>query len=422
MKHVIVALLLAGAGAVSADAAIFNAKKHFEYIQHLYDRHDRHLHDLLLTEIDQYIALYPDGAELIDAYFLAGKVLEEKGDRVQAVAAHLRTIFLFSGSPHAGNPRDEIKRLIAEERRYNDVRATVLAQLEAESSGSIADRYFAYLQFLVKLNVSRLHDWLLRESAYFVRTYPAHVGVELGLLMIADVLEKDGQERQAAAAYLKLEYLAAESQVLAYARYKRGLLLYDALKEEEEAKRVFKQLAQEQPESEYAPGALFMLGDLEEKRQKNYTNAINDYRMLVSVYPEHDQALEALWRIADINDNRLGNYVAAIATYEEIVQRYPENRRAVEALEAIAKVHASRLNDYLKAAEAYARIAELQPNYDKAPDRLYDAGALLEQRGRDNAKALAYYEKLVEKYPDHRRSRDARRKIDRLRAQVGEQQ
>jgi TolA-binding protein len=402
-------------------SAVFDASQHFAYIRDLYNKHDKKLQEFILSELDQFTNLYPNSDDIVEAHYLIAQVYAEKGDEHEALASYLKTMFLFPNSPRHANSAEAIRQLVVKEKAFKgastEITRIISRDLTAEQE---ADRYFNYLQFCRTLNLSKLSDWLVRESSRFIEKFSNDERIDVALQIAGDLYREMGDEEKSAATYLKLEYLAPQSEIIPYVRFQRAQLLYKKLGEAERAEQIFTQVAREHPQSLYAANALFFAGEIEEKKKKDYNAAIVQYRLAVDTYPEGEKVIEALWRIAEINVDRLKDFAAGIGTFKEIAEKYPNNPRAIKALEEASDVYKSRLNDYEKAAQTLIELAEKYPNFEKSPDMLYRAGEIMKKEQGDFQKAIAYYEMVIQKYPDHKRADKARKEIEKIKEKLGE--
>lgn len=418
MKKAVLSLLILLCFATLAQAAT-DASQHFAYIRDLYERHDKNLHDYLLAELAHFIRLYPESEQIVEAHFLAGAVYEAKGDEHQAFAGYLKTLLLYPNSARQQNCTEAILRLIAEERDFREVQEKITGRLnEPASAENVADRYLTYLQFCRSLDISKLSNRLLSDAYIFVERHHDHPHLDTVLQMIGDLHRENGDEVQSAAAYLKLDYLAPQSDILPYARFQRARLMYDELDEPDQAFALFTQVAQQHPETPFAAKSLFLTGEIKEKKHKDYSVAIVQYRLAVDTYPAGEHTVEALWRIAEINIDRLDSYAAGIGTYLEIAEKHPDDPRAIVALEEAAEIYEKKLRDYENAAKTLVQLAEKFPNHEKAPDRLFEAAEVMKDHQDDLQKTIDYFERVIEKYPDHRRAQKARDEISKLREKL----
>ena len=79
------------------------------------------------------------------------------------------------------------------------------------------------------------------------------------------------KHKEAEVSYQKIKYLYPNSPLIPNTLYSRGMLLYKKLKQPQQAIDVFNHVTTDYPESEFAGFSLFYLGELEEKKIKNYS-------------------------------------------------------------------------------------------------------------------------------------------------------
>ncbi|MDZ7364929.1 MAG: tetratricopeptide repeat protein [candidate division KSB1 bacterium] len=401
--------------------AFENSDKLFAYLQDLYNRHDKNLHEFLLTELNQYVMQFPDGEKTAAAQYLIAKVYQEKGDKQKAVAVFLKTIYLYPGSSWQQESANEARKMISTDNAFKDKRAGLLPLVDGVAAGqNPADRYFHYLNVAMALENPDAYAVIVTDAKKFLILFPEDTRQDSVLKTIAELYAKKGDKREAEASYLRLEYCCEDSPLLPYARYNRGVILSKDLGDHKTAIQVLSDLAARHPESEYAAAAILKMGEIKKEKTKDYAGAIADYRKVADSARDSAQAVEALWAIAEINTDRLKNYGEAIAAYQEIVDKHKSNKRAVAAFEKIGDVYKDKLADYNKAAEQYAKIAETFPYYEKAPDLILKAGALCEDKLRDHGRAVGYYNIILEKFPKHKSAGEARKRIEKTRAKTGQ--
>ncbi|HEX9973176.1 MAG TPA: tetratricopeptide repeat protein [bacterium] len=400
--------------------AQYTANNLFTFLQETYNRHDTKLYDFLIAELNQFVQTFVDSGHAADATYLLAKVWDEKGKRHEALAAAYKTLYLYPDTTRHQECANLIQGIIVKEKTYRNKQEKLVGILNSTFAGeTLADRYYAYLTFLMELDESNLHDWTLNETRYFVSRFPNDTRLDTVMQRIADLYAKTDKPREAVASYLKLDYLYPNNPLLPYAHYNRAKLLYEEIGDHQTAIAVCTQVVSDYPTSEYASASLFMLGEIKEKKTKDYDGAIAAYRKLIDTYPQYVKSVNALLSIGEINSKKLKKYSEAIIAYNEFIEKYQSSPHGVEALEAIGDIYNDNLKDYNKAAEYYAKIAELYPTYDKAPNMLLKAGALCEDKLSDFNKAIEYYQIVVDKYPEDKKAGDAAKKIARAKEKAG---
>lgn len=396
-----------------------NPDKLFSYLQEVFNRHNKNLHNFLLTELNQYIVNFPTSEKTPEAQYLIAKVYQEKGNKPQAVAAFLKTIYLYPGASWQQEAAQAARKMITEEGAFKEKRAKLLALVEATPKGQTpADRYFEYLLAVMGVEQADVYEVVIDDARKFLILFPEDARQDTTIQMMAEVYAKNGEKHEAEASYLRLEYCCTESPLLPSTRYKRGVLLSEALGEHKMAIDALNEVVTKNPQSEYATQAIFKMGEIKKEKLKDYGGAIANYRRFVETSPDSVKAVEALWAIAEINTENTKDYGSAIATYTEIVEKHKADKRAVTAFEKIGDVYKDKLADYNKAAEQYAKIAEVFPYYEKAPELIIKAGGLCEDKLKDYKRAIDYYNILLDKFPQSKSADEARKKIERAKAKA----
>jgi TolA-binding protein len=398
-----------------------NPDKLFAYLQDIYNRHDKNLHEFLLGELNQYVTQFPNGEKTAEAQYLIAKVYQEKGDKQKAVAAFLKTIYLYPGSTWQQESANEARKIISAEGSFKDKRTRLLPLVDGAATGpNPADRYFLYLNAAMALENSEAFAVILNDAKKFLILFPDEARQDTVLQIIADLYAKKGDEHEAEASYLRLAYCCAESPLLPYADYSRGVILSKELGDHKRAIVVLGEVAAKYPQSEYGAMALFKMGEIKKEKTKDYAGAIADYRKFIEGGADSAKVVEALWAIAEINVENLKDYSGAIAAYNEIAEKHKADKRAAAAMEKIGDIYKDKLADYSRAAEQYAKIAEAFPYYEKAPDLILKAGAVCEDKLKDYKRAGDYYAMILEKFPQHKSADEARKRIEKVRAKAGQ--
>lgn len=395
--------------------AQYDAAKHLTFIRDAYNRHDKNLSEYLLGELEQFLDMNPEAAQAAEAQFLIAKVYEEKGEKHAALAAFLKTAFLYQQSNWAQESDNAARKILTEEDPYKKQPEKWNAQLaKAATPDSATQGFYNYLDALVSLESNKLQLEIAQEAAAFHTNFPNDARSDAVARWRAEAFAKAEKYREAALSYLRFEYLYPESALLPYVRYSRGVLLSKELGEHKAALDVLAQVVTAHAQSEYAPSAQFMLGEIKREKTKDHRAALVEYRKLVDIYPASENVVPALFAMAAINANELKDYAAALAAYDEIVAKPQADKRGSEALEKAAELLKDKVADFNKAAEYYAKIAEVYPLYERAPDMLLKAAALAEEKLKDTKRAADYYNLVISKFPEHKKAEEARKKLAKL--------
>ncbi len=418
MKQSLALVVLIAGLLAPRPAAAVDAGATYRFLEELYNHFDKPLQPYLISELEQYLAVYPASERADRALYLLGRTYDAAGDGHQALAVYAKLLYFYPGSDERGAAFEALRSLLGSLKAYQEQRPRLERMLgEAGHAGSRADRHYAYLDFLSKLAAAHLHDRLLEECTEFKRAYPLDARQPHLDLWIAVSWANKGASLESAQAFRKFEALYPNDPSLAYARYTRAELLSRELGGYQQAITLLKALAASFPESRYAPRALFLLAETQ-ARLKDYRQAVADYRRVLDEYPTDEQGPAALLAAAEIEERQLKDIPAAVATLKELPIRYPA-ADGCDALERAGDLQAQRLGDYRGAAATYASAAEFYPQSDCAAELLLEAGKLHEDKTGDLGAALGYYRQALERYPGHRKAGELSRRAQRLRERLG---
>lgn len=395
--------------------AQYDKNRTFKYLQETFNQHDKTLNNFLIVELEHYLHLFPKSKHARRVQYMLGNIHEKEGKKHIAVASYLKMLFLYPSAAGIAESTDSLHELITTDKSFANKREWLLDEIKKGSVKSYsANSYFRYLKIMMELDHKKLQEWTMDSCREFIRAFPTDKRNERVLIWIADLYMKDKDYKEAVTSYFKVTTVYPKSSLMPEIFYKRGVLKYEHLKENEAAIKVLGELVKKYPKSKFAAEALFLSGEIKEKKLKDYKGAIADYRKLVGTHSKSKKAADALWEIAVINKSKLKNHKAAILAYNKIVKKYPKNEKAIEAMEEAAKLYRSPLKDYESAAKTYARIADMYPSYKRAPDRLMEAGSICESNLKNTRKALVYYQRVIDMFPGHKKAQAAAKRIEKI--------
>jgi TolA-binding protein len=420
MKKTLAALILATALLMPTLAAASSAGAYFGYLEEVYNRFEKPLQGYLITELEQFLAIYPDCDKAGAALYLLGRSHDDKKQRHQALAVYAKLAFLHPGDEKRGPALESLRQILARERAYSD-RHEILEKMidEAPLGGSRADRRYAYLEFLSKLDAGKLHERVLAEHIHFRRDFSLDPRLAHLDLWEAVSWANKGKSRESALAFRKFELLHPDSPSAPYARFTRAELLTEELGKHQEAATILSALVSELPGNKYAAQALFLLAGIQERRFKEHAGAIRDYRRVVAEYRESSLAPDALLEVAVIQEKRQKNFPDAVATLLEFADLFPRDTRGAAALEQAGDLQAKRLKNYEAAAASYARVAEAYPAASMAVEMLLAAGKLHEEKTGKLDAAEALYRQALENYPGSKKQGELEKRLGRIQVKRG---
>ena len=79
------------------------------------------------------------------------------------------------------------------------------------------------------------------------------------------------------------------------------------------------------PESEYAPQAIYQIGDIYLNEVKDYDFAIDYFKKVMAVYPDSPESKKANFMVGYVYSNNLQSYSEAKEYYTLFIEKYPES-------------------------------------------------------------------------------------------------
>ena len=398
--------------------AQYDSEKVFAFLEDTYNKHDKNLSKVLISDLEQYLAMFPKSPHAPRVQQMLGSVFSENRKEDEAIASYIKMLCLYPEMSNVAGSSDELRQLIAKNKSYAEKNDWLFGILDGIASDrSLADASYQYLSILIDLDENGLRDWTLDACRDYIEHFPGDSRDERVLRWMGEAYISKKDYREAELMYTKYSFLYPNNANLPTILVKQSQINYENLRQKEKSQLILQKMITDYPSSDAIPDALFLRGQIFTDLT-NHKEAIADYRRLVDNYPDHPKVVEALERIADINEKDFKDYRATIDVLNEIVEKTKDEPKGINALEHIANLHERQLNDYAAAAATYASIADKYPNYEKAPDRLLDAGEICERKLDDYQNAISYYQLVLDKFPTHKKAEDARKKIEKAREKL----
>ncbi len=154
--------------------------------------------------------------------------------------------------------------------------------------------------------------------------------------LMASVHERQGRIEDAMATYLEFAHRYREDARAPEALFlmAQNTLRTKRATKEADARELFGKLASSYPQSSWAPRALMMRGELEERQQlyerddvlaTSVPSALITYRQVVTQYGTTPAAESALWKLGQLYVGAKQYRLAADA-FADLAERYPANR------------------------------------------------------------------------------------------------
>jgi serine/threonine protein kinase/outer membrane protein assembly factor BamD (BamD/ComL family) len=225
---------------------------------------------------------------------------------------------------------------------------------------------------------ARLFDQaLLTLQGIVAKEAVGDVATEAYFLM-ASVQERQGRVEDAMATYLDFAHryggdARAPEALFLMAQTTLGT---SRTTKEAEARELFREVAFRYPLSSWAPRALMMRGELEQRQQlyqrddvlgASVPSALITYRQVAADYQMTSAAETALWKLGHLYVGAK-RYQLAAAAFALLAEQHPGTQ--FDAWYAAADVYDKRLHDAPAARAAYMRVPASSPHFREAQKRL----------------------------------------------------
>lgn len=165
----------------------------------------------------------------------------------------------------------------------------------------------------------------------------------------------------------------------------------------------FARIAEQYPDSEDGPEALYLAGDIYETDLRRYDAAMAKFQALYERYPESEFVDAALHSLA-LNAQQFFDFDKAIDTFRILHRRgytFGDNPEEAEHPIRLAAELLEFQQQHEAAARAYLEFVDARPRDDRAPHALYRAGVNLMRagQGREGVRLL---ERFMREHGDRR--------------------
>lgn len=247
-----------------------------------------------------------------------------------------------------------------------------------------------------------------------VREHPETEQARIAQFKVGELYEKGGDFSRAFEAYQKLiddypgtemynEAVGAQFRIatLFLEGERQRVLGLPTLPSMRKAQEMFEAVIENGPFTEFAPLAQFNIG-LAHQKQNETAEAIAAFQTVIDRYPNSDLADDAQYQIAYVwfEEARRGSYDQTVVqkareAFQDFLLRYPESEKVEQAEENLALLE------------------------DRKTESAIDIARFYDKAGHFKA-AVIYYNVVLEQEPDSEAGEEARRRIDEISSQVGE--
>lgn len=184
---------------------------------------------------------------------------------------------------------------------------------------------------------------------------------------------------------------------------------YAKLGEDADARRIFKELIDENPSGSYATQAVHRLGNLYRQRYQ-FRAAIVQCKQILKQHPNTSAAGTAAFLIAQYEHTE-GKYEKAMESYKDFLDNFPSSPYRASAVNSLIRLLSSNKHY----AEAEKLIVERMQRYPDDITVLEQLAELYRQQGK-LAKALELYRRAIEQNPGNT---SIRKKLGTLYVELG---
>jgi TolA-binding protein len=205
---------------------------------------------------------------------------------------------------------------------------------------------------------------------------------------------------------------------IAYAINQRSKELTEEKRYTEAAEQLIR-LANEWPDSDLAPGALFNAASIY-TRDEQLKKATEYYEKLIKEYPKHELAPEAMFVMGEIFEARTdfdtaASYFARLGDNKDWREKFEKSGDAVYNAAYIQE----SLEKWGEAIKTYEKYIKLFPQSEAVPQVAFHLGELYERAG-DKKNAAKAYQDFLKKYKDKPRLRiEAQLSLGKLTEEAG---
>ena len=184
---------------------------------------------------------------------------------------------------------------------------------------------------------------------------------------------------------------------------------YAKLGEDADARRIFKEIIDENPSGSYATQAVHRLGNLYRQRYQ-FREAIAQCQQILKQHPNTRAAGTAAFLIAQYEHTE-GKYEKAMDSYKDFLDNFPSSPYRASAVNSLIRLYTENKHY----AEAEKLIVERMQRYPADITVLEQLAELYQQQG-EHAKALELYRRAIEQNPGNT---SIRRKLGTLYVELG---
>jgi serine/threonine protein kinase/TolA-binding protein len=214
----------------------------------------------------------------------------------------------------------------------------------------------------------------------FIGRNPANSLTPDAYMLLGQAYEATNRNDEALAAFASvvLNFKASPRAAEALFRQAQRVLKSRQSQREDLARQLFTQVADDYPQSDWAPRALLARVDIEDRgRDRVMDKTVGSYvplklvtyRTIAEKYPSYSE--DVLWKMSEMLED-LNRYPLQAQALTDLVDRFPQTK--YEAAWKLGEVREKRLKNKAGAADAYARVPASSPKYRDAQKKVQELG------------------------------------------------
>lgn len=297
----------------------------------------------------------------------AGAPVLKPTSKTSAAAAAAATAKLEADAARAREERD---------RRENEEKAraeaAAVAQAAADAAAAAEATVAGQLQAARAKVEARAYPQAIAELRTFVQQHPTHALSADAYMLMGQAYDAQNLAEESMAAYGEMQKRFKGHAKAPEALYRMGQRMLKSRRPDREAaaRRVFTQIVEEYPSSDWSARALAAKAALEERDRDRLPDstagmpvprALLTYRAIAERFPA--QSEDPLWKLSEMYDD-LKRYPLAAQALVDLTTRFPQTK--YEAWFRLGELYEKRLRDKAKAIEAYSKVPSASRNYQDA--------------------------------------------------------
>jgi len=371
--------------------------------------------DLLITEYQSFISMFPNSSFQKHANFNLAEVYYQERKYLRAFALYLRSSVLYRGYQNE-TILLKLKSIVEnyESRLLTDKRELIQNTLAYISTGNLIDDLLKYIHAMDELNSEYFFQDIIQNGRLFIQLFPQSINNDVVSSMIANAYQREGEHTHAILYYSRVHSFFEDSELQDDALYNIAKIYQNDLDKYPEAIKTYSSLIDTFPTSAYAPKSLFHIAEINEKELENKFEAIQYYTKMIKQYPQDSTSVDALFRIASLYDDE-NSFNQSIPVYKRIITEYKHSRKAPNAQMKLIRIYKKELNDIVNAIREMRFFSETFPQHEEAAYYLLEAGDLSLDELKNEDEALAIYKEVIANFNGTDYASRAESRIDDLK-------